>query len=278
MTNPITNWFFRGQNTRIPNEATARWGNPLDYFKKNPDPTTLFGDDALQVGRSDKNFAAGRRGNPFGRPDQAFNPFRSADKGGPSSGPTPLGRQVVLRGIPFLSKYLGTGLTGAQLFGQGQEGSLLDQATEAMPDLQVGGFGINNNPETDIGKRVWDFLSNRASEIGTYRGGAVTEPIGTYKGGATVVPLSTIAGFGDVRKKDYDALQRKYQREYDEYINPKGVDPFAPPIRMADVPYTLPIQRSPYLIDKNLYWMDSPIKRDYSPSDLLNLMNTRYRV
>jgi hypothetical protein len=237
VTNPITNWFFRGQNTRIPNEATARWGNPLDYFKKNPDPTTLFGDDALQVGRSDKNFAAGRRGNPFGRPDQAFNPFRSADKGGPSSGPTPLGRQVVLRGIPFLSKYLGTGLTGAQLFGQGQEGSLLDQATEAMPDLQVGGFGINNNPETDIGKRVWDFLSNRASEIGTYKGGAVMEPIGTYKGGAEIVPL-----------------------------------------RMADVPYTLPTQRSPYLIDKNLYWMDSPIKRDYSPSELLNLMNTRYRV
>lgn len=189
MTNPITNWFFKGQNTRIPNEATARWGNPLDYFKKNPDPTTLFGDDALQVGRSDKNFAAGRRGNPFGRPDQAFNPFRPADKGGPFSGPTPLGREVVLRGIPFLSKYLGAGLTGAQLFGQGQEGSLLDQATEAMPDLQVGGFGINNNPETDVGKRVWDFLSNKASEIGVYTGGAKMEPIGTYKGGAEIAPL-----------------------------------------------------------------------------------------
>lgn len=126
-------------------------------------------------------------------------------------------------------------------------------------------------------------LGNIAS--GPYQGGAVMEPIGTYKGGATVVPLDSVfnslfdmARGRDVRKKDYDALQRKYQREYDDYVNPKGVDPFAPPIRMADVPYTLPTQRSPYLIDKNLYWMDSPIKRDYSPSELLNLMNTRYRV
>ena len=159
MSNAITNWFFRGQNTRIPNEATASWGNPLDYFKKNPDPTTLFGDDALQVGRSDKNFAAGRRGNPFGRPDQAFNPFRSADKGGPGSGPTPLGRQVVLRGLDFLKNYAGPTAIGAQLWGQGQEGSALDQATESMPDLQVGQFGISNNPATDIGKRTGDFLT-----------------------------------------------------------------------------------------------------------------------
>ena len=72
MPNPFTTWFLTGQNTRIPNEATARWGSPFDYFKKTPDPTTLFGDDALQVGRSDKNFAAGKRGNPFGRPEKVF--------------------------------------------------------------------------------------------------------------------------------------------------------------------------------------------------------------
>ena len=165
MFNPVTNWFFKGQNTRIPNEAAASWGNPLDYFKKNPDPTTLFGDDALQVGRSDRNFSAGKRGNPFGRPDQAFNPFRSASKGGPGSGPTPLGRQVVLRGLPFLTKYVSTPLMGAQIFNQGQEGSAIDQATEAIPDIQIGQFGINNNPETDIGKNAIDFLGGFFNNI-----------------------------------------------------------------------------------------------------------------
>ena len=215
MTNPITNWFFRGQNTRIPNESVASWKD-------------LFIDDWKQRGKFGKGGSKGGWDLTRG-----FRPGVSANEGGFMSGPTPLGRQAVLRGIPFLGKYI----AASQLFKQGQEGSLLDQATEAMPDLQVGGFGINNIPETDIGKRVWDFLSNRASEIGTYKGGAVMEPIGTYKGGAEIVPL-----------------------------------------RLAGVPYTLPTQRSPYLIDKNLYWMDSPIKRDYSPTELLNLMNTRYRV
>ena len=27
MSNAITNWFFKGQNTRIPNEAAASWGD-----------------------------------------------------------------------------------------------------------------------------------------------------------------------------------------------------------------------------------------------------------
>ena len=76
------------------------------------------------------------------------------------SGPTPLGRQVVLRGLPFLTKYVSTPLMGAQIFKQGQDESVLNQAAEAMPDLQIGQFGINNNPETEIGKRSLDFLSS----------------------------------------------------------------------------------------------------------------------
>ena len=67
---------------------------------------------------------------------------------------------MVLRGLPFLTKYISTPLAGSQIFSQGQEGSTLDQATESMPDLQIGQFGINNNPETDIGKRSLDFLSS----------------------------------------------------------------------------------------------------------------------
>ena len=54
------NWFNKGKNTRIPNEAQAPFGTPLEYFKKNPNPKTLFGDDALQRGMSDAGiFKAG---------------------------------------------------------------------------------------------------------------------------------------------------------------------------------------------------------------------------
>jgi len=44
--------------------------------------------------------------------------------------------------------------------------------------------------------------------------------------------MSNLAG-GDVPKEDYDRLQERYQREYDDYMNPKGTDPLAPPIKLA---------------------------------------------
>ena len=83
--NNPNNYLNKGMNERIKNEQLARFGDPLSTFRKNPNPNTLFGDDALQVGKGDKTYAAGGRGNPFGRPDQAFNPFRPAEKGGPVS-------------------------------------------------------------------------------------------------------------------------------------------------------------------------------------------------
>jgi len=140
MSNAITNWFFRGQNTRIPNEATASWGD-------------LFRDDWSQRGKFGKGGSKGGWDLTRG-----FRPGVPANEGGFMSGPTPLGRQAVLRGLDFLKNYAGPTAIGAQLWGQGQEGSALDQATESMPDLQVGQFGISNNPETDIGKRTGDFL------------------------------------------------------------------------------------------------------------------------
>ena len=141
MPNPVTNWFFKGQNTRIPNEATASWGD-------------LFRDDWQQRGKFGKGGSKGGWDLTRG-----FRPGVPANEGGFMSGPTPLGRQAVLRGLDFLKDYAGPTAIGAQLWGQGQEGSALDQATEAMPDLQIGQFGISNNPETDIGKRVGDYLS-----------------------------------------------------------------------------------------------------------------------
>ena len=50
-----------------------------------------------QRGQSDESFAAGEAPPLLGRPDQAFNPFRPAEKGGPTSGPTPAVRQAVER-------------------------------------------------------------------------------------------------------------------------------------------------------------------------------------
>ena len=140
MNNPVTNWFFTGQNTRIPNEAAASLKD-------------LFIDDWKQRGKFGKGGTKGGWDLTRG-----FRPGVPANEGGFMSGPTPLGRQVVLRGLDFLKNYAGPTAIGAQLWGQGQEGSALDQATEAMPDLQAGQFGISNNPETDIGKRTGDFL------------------------------------------------------------------------------------------------------------------------
>ena len=141
MPNTVTNWFFRGQNTRIPNEAAASLKD-------------LFIDDWKQRGKFGKGGSKGGWDLTRG-----FRPGVPANEGGFMSGPTPLGRQVVLRGLDFLKNYAGPTAIGAQLWGQGQEDSALDQATEAMPDLQFGQFGISNNPATDIGKRTGDFLT-----------------------------------------------------------------------------------------------------------------------
>ena len=106
-------WWNRVRNTRIPNENLAKFGNPLEYFKKNPNPKTLFGDDALQRGMSDAAFKSGKTPRGFGRPDQAFNPFRSASKGGPGSGPTPAVRQAFERPVRALRDNPRTAATAA---------------------------------------------------------------------------------------------------------------------------------------------------------------------
>ena len=83
------NWWNKGRNTRVPNENQASWRD-------------LFRDDLAQRGQSDAAFQAGKPPRGIGRPDQAFNPFRPASKGGPGSGPTPMVRQVFERPIRWL--------------------------------------------------------------------------------------------------------------------------------------------------------------------------------
>ena len=168
--NPIMNWFNKGANTRIPNESAARFGNPLDYFSKNPDPTTLFGDDALQRGQSDANFAKGKRPSVFGRPDRALlsrdlldwhsepsprNPkgivrprYVPAAKGGPGSAPTPITRELIKRPIRT-----------ARSFGQASFGNplimlaemiindLINPQPTAAYDQVTGPNAMYNNPK-----------------------------------------------------------------------------------------------------------------------------------
>ena len=152
MPNPITQpqaWWNAGRNPALKN---APWGDIRQIFGKNINPNTLLGDDFLQRGYG--------KGGPGSGWDwsRGFRPGVSAETGGFGSGPTEAGRRALGGAYNFLKNYAGPTAIGAQLWGQGQEGSALDQATEAMPDLQVGQFGISNNPETDIGKRTGDFL------------------------------------------------------------------------------------------------------------------------
>jgi len=111
LVKPAMNWFNKGKNVRIPNEASAKFGTPLEYLKKNPNPATLFGDDALQRGMSNRAFKSGNKPSLIGRPDRAFGldiPQSikqrkivgvPADQGGPGSGPTPITRELIKRPI-----------------------------------------------------------------------------------------------------------------------------------------------------------------------------------
>lgn len=110
----VMKWFNKGKNTRIPNEADAPLGTPLEYLKRNPNPKTLFGDDALQRGMSNQAYKAGEKPKLFGRPDRAFGidiPQSvkqrrivgvPASQGGPGSGPTPITRELIKRPIRAL--------------------------------------------------------------------------------------------------------------------------------------------------------------------------------
>ena len=92
-------WWNKGRNERVLDENNASWSELLE-------------DDMAQRGQSDESFAAGEAPPLLGRPDQAFNPFRPAEKGGPGSGPTPAVRQAFERPVRGLMD-LGRSAAGA---------------------------------------------------------------------------------------------------------------------------------------------------------------------
>ena len=92
-------WWNKGRNERVIDENNASWSELLE-------------DDLAQRGQSDESFANGEAPPLLGRPDQAFNPFRPAEKGGPGSGPTPAVRQAFERPVRGLMD-LGRSAAGA---------------------------------------------------------------------------------------------------------------------------------------------------------------------
>jgi hypothetical protein len=153
-------WFNRGLNTRIPNEAKASLGE-------------LVSDDWLQRGKFGKGGSKGGWDLTRG-----FRPGVPAGEGGFMSGPTPLGREIIKRPLRALANL-----------------SPVGRLAGGLPGLIVG-----------------DLISPQPLAAGT---------------------LDEAIARGDVPKEDYDKLQEKYQKEYDDYMNPKGTDPLAPPIKLA---------------------------------------------
>ena len=153
-------WFNRGLNTRIPNEAKASLGE-------------LVSDDWLQRGKFGKGGSKGGWDLTRG-----FRQGVSAGEGGFMSGPTPLGREIIKRPLRALANL-----------------SPVGRLAGGLPGLIVG-----------------DLISPQPLAAGT---------------------LDEAIARGDVPKRDYDKLQEKYQKEYDDYMNPKGTDPLAPPIKLA---------------------------------------------
>jgi hypothetical protein len=91
MVGQLMNWWNKGRDVRVPNENQAKFGGIKQYFMKNPDPTTLLGDDAKQITRSDKAFKSGSTGY------RGWNPFKAFTPNMVKTGPTPAIRQAVER-------------------------------------------------------------------------------------------------------------------------------------------------------------------------------------
>ncbi len=168
-------WWNKGRNERVIDENNASWSELLE-------------DDMAQRGQSDESFAAGEAPPLLGRPDQAFNPFRPAEKGGPGSGPTPAVRQAFERPVRGMMN-LGKSAAGAigslgEKFKAG-----LDGIRKAIPVPRGNGrdmFGqkIDLNPSTGS---AWRKAVRAAARDGIDLPGAVTSAFRTNAEQASLI-------------------------------------------------------------------------------------------
>jgi hypothetical protein len=168
-------WWNKGRNERVIDENNASWSELLE-------------DDMAQRGQSDESFAAGEAPPLLGRPDQAFNPFRPAEKGGPGSGPTPAVRQAFERPVRGMMN-LGKSAAGAigSLGEKFKEG--LSGIRKAIPVPRGNGrdmFGqkIDLNPSTGS---AWRKAVGAAARDGIDLPGAVTSAFRTNAEQASLV-------------------------------------------------------------------------------------------
>ena len=148
-------WWNKGRNDRILDENNASWGELLE-------------DDMAQRGQSDASFAAGEKPPLLGRPDQAFNPFRPAEKGGPGSGPTPAVRQAFERPV--------RGMMNMASSAAGAIGSVIGNIKKSIPvpsglGKDMFGNAIQLNPSAASG---WKKAVAHAARDGVDLPGAVT--------------------------------------------------------------------------------------------------------
>ena len=205
------NWYNLGKNTRIPNEATAKYGKIGDLFARDTskvDARTLFGDDRLQRGMSNRAFKEGKQSNIFGRPDRAFGvdlaeSFKQkkfvkvpAAEGGPMSGPTPVQRRLISDALS-IGKFIANPKLGV-LAALAKPTALADGTlTGNQARVEAGGLNIGG--------------SAQASEGGVDSG----DPTARVSGFKSVRPLGiakeALQGFGDVltgQQTDFDKLGR----------------------------------------------------------------------
>ena len=164
----FSNWYNLGKNTRIPNEATARYGKIGDLFARDTskvDPRTLFGDDRLQRGMSNRAFKEGKQSNIFGRPDRAFGvdlaeSFKQrklvkvpAAEGGPMSGPTPVQRRLISDALSIGKFFVNP--KAAILAAVSAPTPLADGTLDGKPtrfNMEAGGLNIGSAGGLDSGE------------------------------------------------------------------------------------------------------------------------------
>jgi hypothetical protein len=155
-------WWNKGRNDRIEDENNASWKD-------------LMEDDLAQRGQSDESFEAGEKPPLLGRPDQAFNPFRPAAKGGPSSGPTPAVRQAFerpVRGMMNLGKRAAGAVGGAvNKFKQSRGGGKKPLPVPTDTGRDMFGQKIVLNPSAESG---WKKAVRAAASDGVDLPSAVT--------------------------------------------------------------------------------------------------------
>ena len=153
-------WWNKGRNERVLDENNASWGELLE-------------DDMAQRGQSDASFAAGEKPPLLGRPDQAFNPFRPAEKGGPGSGPTPAVRQAFERPV--------RGMMNMASSAAGAIGSVIGNIKKSIPvpsglGKDMFGNAISLNPSAASG---WKKAVAHAARDGVDLPGSVTSAFRT---------------------------------------------------------------------------------------------------